>query len=86
VKDNARTVDMGHGETVEPHRHDIRPKDVFNLSPSSGGVLNLAQTGQGLSKALNNQVPHDKGYETVSNLSQYLIRTEGGGGTPPVGK
>lgn len=84
VKDNATL--MGREDESDPARKDIRPKDVFNLSPNSGGVLNLAQTGKDLDKTLRTQIPKDKGYDTVSNLSQYLIRTEGGGGTPAVGK
>jgi hypothetical protein len=37
------------------------------------GVLNLAETGKDLSRALDRQVPKDKGYDEVSNLSQYLL-------------
>lgn len=84
VRDNA--APMGREDESDPARKDIRPKDVFNLSPTNGGVLNLVQTGKDLDKTLRAQVPKDKGYDTVSNLSQYLIRTEGGGGTPAVGK
>ena len=73
-------------ESVSPHRRDIRPEDVFPGLPNNVAVLSLAQTGKDLQKALDKQVPKDKGYDTVSNLSQYLIRTEGGGGTKPVGK
>lgn len=73
-------------EAATPGRKDIRPEDVFAGLPKNMGVLNYAETGRGLEKALNKQVPKDKGYDTVSQLSQYLIRTEGGGGTKPVGK
>lgn len=86
VRDNATGVEPGHEDTVDPARRDITPKDVFNLSPSSGSVLNLVETGKDLSKALQKQIPKDKGWDTVKNLSQYLIRTDGGGGTLPVGK
>jgi hypothetical protein len=76
---------LNHREdTVEPGRRDIRPEDVFAGTPNQMGVLNLAQTGKDLSKAMN-QIKKDKGYDSVSNLSQYLISTEGGGGTPPAG-
>jgi len=73
-------------EAATPHRRDIRPEDVFPGTPNNMGVLSLAQTGKDLGKVLDKQVPKDKGYDTVSQLSQYLIRTEGGGGTKPVGK
>lgn len=86
VKDNARTEDDHIEETVTPNRRDIQPKDVFSPGPSSINVLNFAETGKDQDKALRNQVPNDKGWDTVKNLSQYLIRTEGGGGTPAVGK
>ncbi len=86
VKENGRTEDKHLEETATPDRKDIRPKDVFSPTPRSMNVLNFAETGKDQDKALRNQVPHDKGWDTVKNLSQYLIRTEGGGGTPPVGK
>lgn len=73
-------------EAVPVGRKDIRPEDVFPGTPKNMGVLSLAETGKDLQKVLEKQVPKDKGYDTVSQLSQYLIRTEGGGGTKPVGK
>ncbi len=85
VKEHARGVDQRSDE-VAPHKRDIRPEDVFSGTPDQMGVRNFAETGKDLSKAIHNQIPKDKGYDTVSNLSQYLIRTEGGGGTKPVGK
>lgn len=78
-------MEEGHDETVEPNGRDILPKDVFNLTPNNGGVLNLAQTGKDLQNAIQKKVPRDKGYDTVYNLSQYLIRTEGGGRSDPAG-
>lgn len=88
VKDQAVSSGdhMEASETVDPDKRDITPKDVFNTSPNSSGVLNLAETGKGLEKAIDKQIPKDKGYDTVKNLSQFLIRTEGGGGTEPAGK
>ena len=85
VKDQAYTDDDGHDDTVKPERKDIQPKDVFTPKPRNMNVLNLAQTGKDQDKALRDQVPKDKGYDTVKNLSQYLVRTEGGGGTKAVG-
>ena len=85
VKEHARGVNHRE-DTVKSDRRDIRPEDVFAGTPAQMGVRNFAETGHDLQKVLNKQVPKDKGYDTVSNLSQYLIRTEGGGGTPPVGK
>ena len=75
------------GEDItKPDRRDIRPKDVFKPAPNDVGVKNLAETGKDLSKAIKDQIPKDKGYETVNQLSQYLIRTEGGGEGGPVGR
>lgn len=85
VKEHARGVDHRQ-DTVKPGRRDIRPEDVFAGTPDQMGVRNFAETGKDLSRAINNQIPKDKGYDTVRNLSQYLIQTEGGGGTPPAGK
>lgn len=73
-------------EAIEPNRRDILPKDVFNPTPGDLGVRNFAETGKDLSHALEKQVPKDKGYDVVKNLSQYLIRTDGGGGAGPEGK
>ena len=67
-------------------RRDIRPEDVFAGTPDQMGVRNFAETGKDLQKALDKQIPKDKGHDAVSNLSQYLIRTEGGGGAKPAGK
>ncbi len=85
VRNQVRTEDDSHDETVEPNRKDIQPKDVFTPKPRNMNVLNLVETGKDQDKVLRNQVPKDKGYDTVKNLSQYLVRTEGGGGTKPVG-
>lgn len=83
-------------ETVDgkPQRRDIRPSDVFSPKPRNMNVLDLARSGwpgsardyQDMDDALRNKVPKDKGYATVNNLSQYLVRTEGGGGTKAVGR
>lgn len=86
VKEQGKPMDREEETLAEPERKDVRPEDVFPGLPRNMAVLNLAETGKGLEKALDKQVPKDKGYDTVSNLSQYLIRTEGGGGTKPVGK
>lgn len=66
-------------DNVRPQSRDILPKDVFTPTPDHTGVLNLAQSGKDLSKPINKQVPKDKGYDVVRNLSQYLIRTKGTG-------
>jgi hypothetical protein len=78
VSDNAET-DTSREEAVKPSRKDIRPEDVFPSTPNNMGVLNLAETGKDLSQAIDKKVPKDEGYDTVRNLSQYLISTEGGG-------
>lgn len=63
-------------EAVEPDRRDIRPKDVFSPSPKNLAVQNLYETGRDLERAIERQVPKDRGYGSVYNLSQYLIKTE----------
>ena len=85
VKDYAKSKDTGENITI-PAPNDIRPQDLFGVEPGNTGVLNLVETGRDLSHALDNQIPKDKGHETVDNLSQYLIRTEGGGEGGPEGK
>lgn len=85
VSEHGRSVENHFEETVKPERKDIRPEDVFAGTPAQMGVRNFAETGKDLQRAIDNQVPKDKGYDTVRNLSQYLIYTEGGGGTKPVG-
>ena len=82
VKDNGDYM-MDH-PTV--NRRDIQPSDVFNLTPNLAGVLNFYESGKDLQNAIDTKVPRDKGYDTVYNLSQYLIRTQGGGGNKPAGK
>ena len=93
VKDSVVT-DKNRSESTKPHRNDLRPQDVFQLSPDNMGVRSLVDEGwpgvsddyQGMEKAIRKQIPKDKGYDTVKNLSQFLIETGGGGGTKPVGK
>lgn len=85
TKDYAESKSDGE-ETATPHHRDIQPEDVFSPTPKDTGVLNLVETGDDLSKPLDTQVPKDKGYETVRQLSQYLIRTEGGAEGGPEGK
>ena len=85
VKENA-TTDTSLEEAVSSNRRDIQPKDVFTTTPDKVGVLSLAQTGKDLSRALDTQVSKDKGHAAVSNLSQFLIETQGGGGAKPAGR
>ncbi len=93
VKDYVTTEDDAHEETVKPNSKDIQPKDVFQPKPKHMNVLDYAQKGwpgtssdyKDMDKALRKQVPNDKGWDTVRNLSQYLIKTDGGGGTGAVG-
>ncbi len=84
VRENGKT-DTSREDATDLSRRDIRPEDVFNTTPNNVSVLNLAQTGRDLTKALDKQVPKDKGHDAVSNLSQYLIETGGGGGAKPAG-
>ncbi len=86
VKEHGRGPSAPHDDHVAPQRRDIRPEDVFAGTPDQMGVRNFAETGHDLQRALDRQIPKDKGYDTVKNLSQFLIQTDGGGGTPPAGK
>lgn len=63
-------------ESMDPHHRDLEPSDLFKPLPKFISVRNLVQTGKDLSHAISHQVPKDKGYHAVKNLSQYLIRTE----------
>lgn len=85
VAEHGRSVENGFEHGTKPQRRDIRPEDVFAGTPAQMGVRNLAETGKDLQKAIDKQIPKDKGHDTVRNLSQYLIRTDGGGGSEPVG-
>lgn len=93
VKEYVTTEDDGNDETIKPDRKDIQPADVFQPKPRHMNVLDYAQKGwpgtaadyKDMDHAINEQVPKDKGYDTVKNLSQYLIQTHGGGGTKAVG-
>lgn len=85
VDEHARGV-YHRDDVVKPDRRDIRPEDVFHGTPSQMNVRNLAETGKELDEKTKKQIQKDKGYDTVKNLSQYLIRTEGGGETEPAGK
>lgn len=82
--DRPTVSDYAKSDEDPKSKRDIRPQDVFFPKPDQVGMLNLAQTGKDMSKAIEKQIPKDKGYETVDQLSQYLIETKGGGNTPPV--
>jgi hypothetical protein len=82
--EHGKPMEDGHDDTVNPDRRDLRPEDVFIPKPNQVSVRNLAETGKDLSNAIENQIPKDKGYDAVRNLSQYLIETGGGGGAKPV--
>jgi hypothetical protein len=81
-------------DSVTPDRRDVLPKDVFQPKVKNMNVLDLARKGwpgenddyKDMDRALRVQIPKDKGYDTVSNLSQYLVETGGGGGTKAVGR
>jgi hypothetical protein len=84
VRDYGQEMNSDHEDTINPNRRDLRPRDVFFPKPDQTSVLNLAETGKDLSKVIRQQIPKDKGYTTIRNLSQYLIETGGGGGTKAV--
>jgi hypothetical protein len=95
IKEHVRT-DSGEetfDEQVDPHHRDITPEDVFTSKPKNMNVLDYVRKGwpgnsatyQDMEHATRVQVRDDKGYDAVSNLSQYLVRTEGGGGAGAVG-
>lgn len=79
TKDYGESLPEVGAEPAPAHRRDIEPEDVFDPLPRDVAVRNFAETGEDLSKAIQKQIPKDKGYETVKNLSQYLITTQGGG-------
>lgn len=68
-------------EGTKPQRYDLRPKDLFQPTPNSVNMINYVSKGwpgesgdyKDMEQVLNKQVPKDEGYETVSNLSQYLL-------------
>lgn len=93
VKEYVRTEDDYNDETVNPTRNDIQPKDVFQPKPKNMNVLDYVNKGwpgtsgdyEDMQHAIKKEIPNDRGHETVYNLSQYLVRTQGGGGTPSLG-
>jgi len=94
----SREVIRDHGkeekrrDSVKPDKDDLRAKDVFDPTPDAVNMINYVRRAwpgepddyKDMERVINKQVPKDEGYETVSNLSQYLIETKGGGGTDPV--
>jgi hypothetical protein len=92
VKEHVRTEET-IDEQVDPHHRDIIPEYVFTPKPKNMNVLDYVRKGwpgnsatyQDMEHATRVQVRDDKGYDAVSNLSQYLVRTEGGGGAKAVG-
>jgi len=85
IQDSGKVQKDGNPDQAPINHRDIQPKDVFSPGPNDTGVLNLVETGKDLQKAIDDEVPENKGYDAVRNLSQYLIKTEGGGGAEPVG-
>lgn len=93
VKDHAVT-DSERDSDGKTDRRDIRPEDAFTPKPKNMNVLDYVRKGwpgdasnyTDMEKAIRKQIPKDKGYATVKNLSQYLVETDGGGGTKAVGK
>lgn len=93
VRDSVKTYD-NRSDTIGPDRRDLRPQDVFQPKPKNMNVRDLVNKGwpgvsddyTDMENAIRKQIPKDKGYATVKNLSQYLVETDGGGGTKPVGK
>ena len=86
VQEHGRSIEHQFDEEPGYGPRDIRPEDVFAGTPDQMGVRNFAETGRDLQHAIDKQIPKDKGHDAVSNLSQYLIRTEGGGSGSPAGK
>lgn len=93
VKGQASTEPLRE-DAVKPDKRDITPKEVFSPKPRNMAVLNFVREGwpgtadgyKDMDKAIRTQIRKDKGYDTVKNLSQYLVESGGGGGTKPVGK
>jgi hypothetical protein len=93
VREHVRTETDTHDEQVDSHPRDITPEDVFTAKPRNMNVLDYVRKGwpgnsstyQDMEHATRVQVREDKGYDAVSNLSQYLVRTDGGGGADAAG-
>jgi len=93
IKDQAVT-EHDREDDVKPDKRDLTPKEVFSPKPRNMAMLNYVREGwpgtadeyQDMDKAIRTQIRKDKGYDTVKNLSQYLVETGGGGDTKPVGK
>ena len=93
VREQALT-DKGRDTETKADKRDITPRDVFTPKPKNMNVLDYVRKGwpgdstdyKDMEKAIRNQIPKDKGFDTVKNLSQYLVETGGGGGTKSVGK
>ena len=94
VKEHVRTEGETFDGQVDPHHRDITPEDVFTAKPRNMNVLDYVRKGwpgnsatyQDMEHATRVQIREDKGYDAVSNLSQYLVRTEGGGGAGAAGE
>ena len=84
--DRKTVSDYAETEVDQPKqkRQDIRPQDVFFPKPAQASVLKPAQTGKDMSRAIEHQIPKDKGFDGVNHLSQYLVETKGGGSGTPV--
>jgi hypothetical protein len=94
VSEHVRTeVDIVDHQ-IEPDHRDILPEDVFTAKPKNMNVLDYVRKGwpgnsstyQDMAHATRAEVREDKGYDAVSNLSQYLVHTQGGGGAFAVGE
>jgi len=57
-------------EGEEKPTTDILPYEVFTPKPKNVAVLNFAETGKSMEKAIATQIPKDKGYNVVNGLSQ----------------
>lgn len=85
IKEDGKSKSEGE-DVTDPDRRDIQPRDVFwPPLPKNVSVRNLAETGRDFSDA-ESKVEKEPGSETVSLLSQYLVKTEGGGEGGPVGE
>lgn len=86
IKDDGKSKSEGD-DVTKPDKKDVTPRDVFYPPlPNNVSVREFAETGKDLSESVDRQIKKDKGFETVNNLSQYLIETEGGGEGGPEGK
>ena len=77
IREEGKSRDVGESVS-RPDPKDVQPSDVFSPPlPRDVSIRNLMETGQDLTEGVERQIEKGKGYQSLNNLSQYLIETEG---------